>query len=324
MKKIILVITLTLIFNNSVWALTANQTTLGKIEDNLFGFQYSGEKDITRLERIENTVYGSTSNKSVNERITKLKNDLSADLIGQEITPSEDTFAEPEDSYKSIDPEPPKAASNVSYPAVDEMEQKIFKKTFPKDEISQRLANLEKKTFNKTYNDDLSTRVDRLKAEIRPDSLMNNSIAQSTNTFFDSDDIVPLGSDFHMNKYDQPDRFDYDAFNARQNAMFQDDYNAYPNYSNKPKKASLSTVEKKLLKQNYDKDTMQNRLARIEQYMFGTVFDGDDEKTRIERISSAYNAQKSSGKYDSNKFAQNMTTGVQIGMLILMVLACIL
>ena len=78
------------------------------------------------------------------------------------------------------------------------------------------------------------------------------------------------------------------------------------------------------MKQNYNADTMDNRLARVEQYMFGTVFDSDDQQTRLDRISSAYNAQKSSGKYDSNKFAQNMTTGVQIGMLILMVLACIL
>lgn len=321
MKKIILLIVITLIFNTGAFALTATQATLGKIEDSLYGFQYNGEKDLSRLDRIETTVYGSPSTKSQSERIAKLKKDLAADLIGQEITPVEDTFADPQDSYKTE--EPPKAASNVSYPAVDEMEQKVFKKTFPKDDISVRLSNLEKKTFNKTYSDDLSTRVDRLKAEIRPDSLMSNSIAQSSNTFFDQDDTLPLGSDFHMNKYSQPDRFNYDAFNARQNAMYQDDFDNFS--SPKPaKKASLTTVEKKLLRQNFDGDTMQNRLARIEQYMFGTVFDSDDEKTRVERISSAYNAQKSAGKYDSNKFAQNMTTGVQIGMLILMVLACIL
>lgn len=321
MKKIILLIIVTLIFNTGAYALTAAQSDIGKIEDSLFGFQYTEEKDLSRLDRIETTVYGAPSNKSQSERLAKLKKDLAADLIGQEISPVEDTFADPQDSYKNI--EPPKVASNVSYPAVDEMEQQVFKKTFPKEDISVRLTNLEKKTFNKTYNDDLSTRVDRLKAEIRPQSLMNNSIAQSSNTFFDQDDVVPMGGDFHMNKYGHPDMFNYDAFNARQSAMYQDDYGSYGS-ARPAKKASLTTVEKKLLKQNFDGDSMQNRLARIEQYMFGTVFDSDDEKTRAERISSAYNAQKSSGKYDSNKFAQSMTTGVQIGMLILMVLACIL
>lgn len=320
MKKIILLITISILFNPAAFALTANQSILGKLEDSLYGYQYNNENDLTRLNRLETTVYGATSNKSQNERIAKLKKDLSADLIGQEITPTEDTFAAPSDSYKSI--EPPKAASNVSYPAVDELEEEVFQKTFPKEDISVRLSNLEKKTFNKTYTDDLSTRVDRLKAEIRPQSLMDNSIAQSTNTFYDQDDVVPLGGDFHMNKYMQTDMFDYNSFNARQNAMFQDNYGY--NDNPKPKKASLSTVEKKLLKQKFEDDTMENRLARIEQYMFGTVFDSEDHQTRINRISSAYNAQKSAGQYDSNKFARNMTTGVQIGMLILMVLACIL
>lgn len=179
---------------------------------------------------------------------------------------------------------------------------------------------MEKKTFNKTYSDDLNSRVERLKAQIAPASLIDNRIADASDAFYDDDYVVPKGGTFHMNRYESPDRFDYDAFNARSNSMFEDyDYSSRP-----AKKASLSTVEKKLMKQNYSNDTMENRLARVESYMFGTVFSSDDTQTRIDRISSAYNAQKSSGKYDSNKFAQNMTTGVQIGMLILMVLACIL
>ena len=58
--------------------------------------------------------------------------------------------------------------------------------------------------------------------------------------------------------------------------------------------------------------------------MFGTNFASDDNETRINRISSAYKAQKSADKYDTNKFSQNITTAVQIGTLLLMVLACIL
>ena len=58
--------------------------------------------------------------------------------------------------------------------------------------------------------------------------------------------------------------------------------------------------------------------------MFGTNFTSDDNETRINRISSAYKAQKSAAKYDTNKFSQNITTAVQIGTLLLMVLACIL
>ncbi len=326
MKKIILIAVLILSCNfggNVLFAQTTTQATLGKIEDSLFGFQYNEENDLSRLDRIETSVYGAPSKASQAQRIAKLRKDLSADLMGQEIEPVEDTFADASDSWVE---EAPKAASNVSYPAVDEMEKIVFNKTFPKEDISVRLSNLEKKAFNKTYSDDLSSRTERLKAELKPQSFMDNQIAQSSNSFYDQDDVVPLGGDYHMNKYMQHDPYDYSAFNARQNAMFGDDYGDMnsPVFSREPKKASLSTVEKKLMKQNFNDDTMENRLARVEQYMFGTVFDKDDQQTRLDRISSAYNAQKSSGKYDTNSFAKNMTAGVQIGMLILMVLACIL
>ncbi len=325
MKKLILLIALVLFFNTcgtEVFALTTTQATLGKLEDSLFGFQYNDETDLKRLERIETSVYGAPSKLSQSQRIAKLRKDLSADLIGQEITPREDTFAEDSDYW--VD-NPPKEASNITYPAVDELEKLVFNKTFPKDDITKRLSNLEKKTFNKTYNDDLNTRTERLKAELKPQSFMDNSIAQSSNTFYDQNDVVPLGGDYHMNKYMQHDPYDYSAFNARQNALAEEyENNSGSIFNREPKKASLSTVEKKLMNQNFKDDTMENRLARVEQYMFGTVFDSDDQQTRLNRISSAYNAQKSSGKYDSNSFAKNMTTGVQIGMLILMVLACIL
>lgn len=324
MKKTILFIALALFCNlggNFAFAVTATQSTLGKIEDSLYGFQYTGENDAQRLDRIETSVYGAPTKAAPAQKLAKLKKDLAADLIGQEIEPREDTFAEDSDSIANE--APPKAASNVSYPAVDELEKQAFNKTFPKEDISVRLSNLEKKAFNKTYNDDLSTRTERLKAELKPQTFMDNQIAQSSNSFYDQDDVIPLGGDYHMNKYMQHDPYDYSGFNSRQNSMYGGGQ-APAMFDGPPKKASLSTVEKKLMKQNYNADTMDNRLARVEQYMFGTVFDSDDQQTRLDRISSAYNAQKSSGKYDSNKFAQNMTTGVQIGMLILMVLACIL
>lgn len=323
MKKTILLLAIAILFNaggNYAQAVSTVNSTLGKIEDSIFGFQYNGEKDEARLDRIETSVYGAPSKASQSQRIAKLKKDLAVDLMGQEIEPKEDTFADASDSWVE---EPPKAASNVSYPAVDELEQQVFKKTFPKEDISVRLSNLEKKAFNKTFGDDLNTRTERLKAELKPKSLMDNQIAQSANSFYDQDDVVPLGGDYHMNKYLQHDPYDYSAFNARQNAMFGGGQGGSL-FDTTPKKASLSAVEKKLMKQSFSQDTLENRLARVEQYMFGTVFDSDDKQTRLDRISSAYNAEKSSGKYDSNKFAQNMTTGVQIGMLILMVLACIL
>lgn len=87
---------------------------------------------------------------------------------------------------------------------------------------------------------------------------------------------------------------------------------------------SLSSIEKTLYKTKFENETTNSRLARIESSVFGTSFANDSESERIARISSAINAQKSAKRYDSNRFGQNMATAVQIGTLILMVLACIL
>ena len=302
MKKYISILAFLLISNLSVYGSDSNNI-LGKIEDSLYGFQYSGDSIEDRLFRVENTVYGYNNSGNIDYRIKKLEADLSANLIGQEIAPVEDTFEDEE-----------LADSDIQYPAVDELEQKIFNQTYPKKNIRDRLSALEEKSFGKAFDDvdDLSSRVDRLKAEIKPDSFMKNAIAQSDNSYYDGE-VLELDRNYHLDRYD-PGVFDYDEYNSFQNRKIS--------ASTKP--ANLASVEKSVFNKSFKNDDINSRLSRIEAAMFGTEFSGDDTQTRINRISSAYKAQKSASKYDSNKFSQNMATAVQIGTLILMVLACIL
>ena len=329
MKKYLII---TLILSGlSANVLAANNgfnTTIGRIEDSLYGFQYNGESTSSRLNRLEKEVYGKVSNnKSEADRIAKLSKDLAANEMGNEIPPVEDTFAENSDYIA----EELQETSDISYPTIDEMEQQVFKEKYTKENIKNRLAKLEQKTFSKTYtNDDLNTRVERLKAELKPKSFMDNRVAQSSNVFYD-DDVEPVQSNYHLDKYVPPGSFDYEYYNDRQNQRFSDYYedeirNNYSSYAPKKntKKASISTIEKKIYHQSFKNDTTEKRLSRLENSMFGTEFTSDDTQTRIDRISSAYQAEKSAGKYDSNKFSQNLATAMQIGTIILMVLACIL
>lgn len=83
-------------------------SSLDKIEESLYGFSYSNDSDTARVERIEQKVYGKTSAGQLQARIAKLKKDMSADLIGQEIEPREDTFMTDEDSIV-YEKEPPSA-----------------------------------------------------------------------------------------------------------------------------------------------------------------------------------------------------------------------
>ena len=311
MKKYIILAVI--FFTVNIYAEAGTYTpTLGKIENVLYGFQYDGEDDSSRLARIEESVYGTSSGGDVGQRITKLKKDLSADLIGQEITPKEDTFHDESDDWVE---EVPIADANIQYPAVDELEMRVFNKKFTEKAIISRLSALEEKTFGQTFNDDLASRTDRLKAELKPSSFMDNAIAQSSNDFYDDEDAITLDRNYHLDRYESPNQFDYDAYNA----MHPKKSSFFPT-----KKANISTVENAILNQSFKDESMDKRLSRLEYAMFGTNFAQDDDKTRAERIASAYRAQKSSAKYDNNKFTQNMATAMQIGTLILMVLACIL
>ena len=327
MKKIIVL--LSLIFICPYAFAGQYSTTLDKIENSLFGFTYSNEAENTRINRIENKVYGKTSTSQTSTRIAKLKKDLSVDEMGKEIEPKEDTFASPEDSW--VVAKEPIESTKIDYPVINELEKQVFKQEFKSQNIKTRLSKLETKTFGKTYeNDDLSSRVDRLKAKIKPKTFMANGMQQQENKFY-NDTIGKMDDNYHLDQYGSPN-FDYDFYNKRnnnQNFSFpqDDDYFSSSSPSNvfKPTKTmSLSSIEKAIYKTKYENEPTSQRLSRIESSVFGTNFSQDSESERIARISSAINAQKSAKRYDSNKFGQNMATAMQIGTIILMVLACIL
>ena len=303
MKKFILIFSFLIISNPCI----ASQygAILDNLENSLYGFTYTTSDDASRLSRIEESVYGqSKPNKSVNERIASFKKDMSADLIGQEITPKEDTFAEDEYKYndKIAEEKMPPAGANVDYPSVNELEQQIFKQQFKNQDLNSRLAKLEKEALGQTFETDaFSSRVERLQAKIKPESLMENKIAQDEGT-------IPLDKDYSLSGYEPPE-FDYDAYNTR---------------NKKSEKVNLASVEKSIFKHSFNNENMNNRLARLESTMFGTTFDSDTQEDRLRRISSAYKAQKTASRYDSNKFSQNMATAMQIGTILLMILACVL
>ena len=328
MKKLVILSALSLLLSNVVFC--AQHTTLDKLEQSIYGFTMPNDNETTRLNRIEEKIYGKVSSGSNQTRIAKLKKDLLTDLMGQEITPKEDTFSE-DDDYIVYEKEPAEAAT-MDYPVIDELEKLAHGKESKGQNIKTRLSNLEKKTFNKTYdNDDLSTRVDRLKAELRPKSFLSNGMKQQDNDFY-SYTPDKMAQNYHLKQYGTP--FDYDAYNKSKNSHTYNDPDDYFSASNtadydntlpKHKKPlSLSTIEKTLYKKKFENEPTSQRLSRIESSVFGTSFPNDSDSERIERISSAIQAQKSARRYDSNTFSRNMATAFQIGTLILMVLACIL
>lgn len=263
---------------------------ISKIENELYGFDYINDELKNRVARLEKTIYGKESSGELSNRIKRLANDITADQIGNEIPPSEDTFREDE----AI------ADSTVDYPVVDEIENKLFGTTYKNRDFHTRIVTIERKLFGKIYDvDDYSTRMDRIKTAALPEALMTdkNRFNYDDNALF-STDLSGLNS----NRYSS---MPY----GQQN--YTRPYTNYGDYS--------EFFEHKTQSGNIDEE-----LAQLEYDTFGTEFSGEDTKTRIKRLNSVNKAKKSSKKYDSQKFQQHLSTAMEIGAMILMILAMVL
>lgn len=326
MKRIGILILFIFIFlglGESCYSQSPYSTTLTRIENSLFGIDYSSQSDDARIKRIEETVYGSASSSPINQRMSKLSKDLAADQMGQEIKPKTDTFANDEDEIKE---DIPKSDKTVDYPVVNGLEQKVFNKAFKDLEITQRLSNLEQKVFKKTYNDDLNSRVDRLKTAVMPQTMANqdsgDDYAENNSYHADSNDTQDLLS--QQDFYKSPDS-NFSTGGASSIPSYNRQNSVLDNYGGSSDVTiPLAAMEKKILKKSYPNDEVSNRLSRLELVMFNSEFSNDDEQTRVDRLSSAYQAKKSSARYDSNKFSQHAATAMQLGAILLMILAAIL
>ncbi len=270
----------------------ATVDTLNKIENDLYGFNYSKDKTLNRVERLEKTIYGKPLNGDVNKRITKLSADISADVIGLQIPPSRDTFlAEEED-----------ADNTVNYPIVDEIEKTLFNTTYKNRDFHTRIVTIEKKLFGKIYDvDDYSKRMDRIKTTVYPQEFASDN----NYTEYYNDDSVLKSADIGGTNYD---RFRM-PFGQRNYTR------PYSNYGDSYPSGNNNIIPS---------DNLSDELTQLEYDVFGTEFSSDDAQTRIKRLNSANKARKNSQKYDSQKFSQRMSTAMEIGAMILMILAMVL
>lgn len=296
---------------------------LTTMEKSLFGVDYSNQDDDARLKRLEGTVYGQVSSNPIQQRVSKLSTDLFVDLLGHEIKPKADTFAEDSDGIKE---ELPKADASVNYPIVNNLEDKVFRKEFKTTDINQRLANLEQKVFKRTYSDDLNSRVDRLKTAIMPERI---AAADSDDENFSAapDDLYSASPPLRGEHYSMPSPGDDDLATGFGSAI--PTYNSQNSVLDNPQTnfdvtVPLAAIEKSVLKKSFPNDTVSNRLTRLELNLFNSTFVDDDPETRLDRVSSAYQAKKTSKKYDDNKFTQHMSAAMQIGAVLLMILAAVL
>lgn len=268
------------------YAAPTQSAEIAKIENELYGFDYINDELKNRVARLEKTIYGQASTGDLTKRIKKLATDITAEQIGLEIPPSEDTFREDEVA----------ADSTVNYPIVDEIEMKLFNQTYKNRDFHTRIVTIERKLFGKIYDiEDYSTRMDRIKAEVMPktlakeqDDYYNDALTSSDLSGLNSNRFSPMpyGQGNYTRPYSNYGDFTGGAFPTPQN--------------------------------------LDDELSQLEYNTFGTEFSHEDTKKRLRRLNSANKAKQSSPRYDSNKFQQRMSTAMEIGAMLLMILAMVL
>ena len=294
MKKLLIIVLLTTCFVHSGIGAENKTDTLTKIEISVLGADYSSQKTENRLARLEEYVYGRKKSGTNAERLKTLAKDLNADTIGQEITPCPETIAQTPE-YKED--------SSVDYPIIDDVEKNLKIASKPTQSLHSRLVAIEKQLFNNVYDtDDFYTRVERIKGKVYKNS---NMLAE-----YDDDD----------DDYTIPEYSAEDILYGRGPDISNFDYRR----SHAMKNSKLDSLERKILSRTYSDENNNDRLARLENCLFDTEFYYDDESERINRIEGALKGKRTSDRYDNNKFQQRLNTAMQIGAMILMVLACIL
>lgn len=266
-------------------AAPTHSAEISKIENELYGFDYTNDELKNRVARLEKTIYGQASTGDLTKRIKKLATDITADQIGLEIEPTEDTFREDEIA----------ADSTVNYPIVDEIEMKLFNQTYKNRDFHTRIVTIERKLFGKIYDiDDYSTRMDRIKGEVMPQTLAQEQYydddAINSNILSGLNSSRYASMPYGQNNYTRP----------------------YTNYGDFTGGASPIP------------NNLEDELAQLEYDTFGTEFSHEDTKKRLKRLNSANKAKKSTYRYDSNKFQQRMSTAMEIGAMLLMLLAMVL
>ena len=176
----------------------------------------------------------------------------------------------------------------VSYPQIDALETKLFSKVYDKENIYKRIERLEKKIFGSTQDGDLASRTDKLKGYLNIDT--------TPKTVYSNEN--------------------YQAPYGEYNPSF-DTYGSDINIQ-------ISGLENSLFGTTFSQDPTGLRLNRLERKIFQRDFSSDDDILRMQRLQAAASAKKTAKYYDMNKAQKFTSTGLQIGTLILMILAMIL
>lgn len=254
-----------------------------------------------QLSKIENSIWGFSYSKDDDlKRLSRIEQNVFGSINSkanaqQRIKKINDAlgFESFEDSQKPTYELAQREEEGINYPQIDMLENQLFSSTYERENIYKRLERLEKKIFGSIQEGNLAMRTDRLKAYVKKDVVAKNPNYHTQKPYTPTEDINPyMGS---QDKYDASDIY-----------------------------IQIAGLETALFSKTYSQDPVGLRLNRLERKIFQRDFSSDSEYLRIQRLQAAANAQQTAKLYEANKLQKYASTGVQLGSIILMILALIL
>ena len=265
------------------------------------GFCFAQVSEITsQISKMENSIWGFTYEKEdISKRLSRIEKNVFGNT-NQGMSKEERIkklnevlgYETQEDKINLAEGKFEKEADDVSYPQIDKLEYQTFQQTYEKENIYKRLERLEKKIFGAKQDGTLSLRTDRLKAYVQRDVIVQNPKYYTKKPYKTTEDIEQ-----YMDSQ----------------AGFEPDVHI-----------QIAGLETALFNKTYSHDPVGLRLNRLERKIFQRDFSSDDEMLRIQRLQAAANAQQTAKLYEANKFQKYASTGIQLGSILLMILALIL
>lgn len=238
------------------------ETPLSRMEQQLFARTYPSDTSAARLNRLESLVFGvAKTTGSEADRIRQLEQFFQQNTPTAQAPPSQQQHLPaaqnppPVANPQNVQPDSGTVLSGeTAYPTVSAMERKIFGRTYETMPITQRLGQLERQVLRQEQQGDLQARTDQLRMMILGD-------AEATA-------INPPSS----TQADRPAATSADPAEIVQ---------------------ALPNVERRVLRQVYPQDTLENRLSRLEQRLFNASAPEMSPEERFYRIVGVAEAQSS-------------------------------
>lgn len=199
----------------------SNKEYLSIVEQNLYNNTYPNETITNRLTRLEKSIYGKNHTGDTTYRLNYLRKSLGVPQITQQVNTT---------SYKST------TVNYSNYPAVSQIEQSLYNKSFENEDIYIRLNRLEQSVFNQISNKPLSDRVAALRMRITGQS----------NNYYDQSEYNPIHG---MTLTDEITRLEMNLLNTT--------------YSHEPIENRLARLETRLFNQPSPELTKNKRIARL-------------------------------------------------------------